>query len=407
MQRRLVIHDFVGHAFPVQLSRELAARGHQVLHLYFPGFEAPKGPLQPAADDPPTFRVQPVSIGRPYNKYSPMRRLRDDRLYVNECYRMIREFRADAVLSGCATPIAQNWLRRACQRAGIRFIAWVQDLYGPGVRAVLSRKLGRPGAMLGRVFTRMDESLIQGSDGVVFISEEFQNAFRQVRERSHGAWHVIENWAPLDELPLRPKVNAWSQANGLADKRVFLYSGTLGLKHNPELLAQLAHRFKSEKDVAVVVISQGPGRNYLERRKMELSLSNLRLLDFQSFEVFPDVVATGDVLLAIIEKEAGGYSAPSKVLTYLCASRPLLLSVPASNLSARIVAENQAGIVVEPGDLEGFVKAAHELINSPDRASAFAARGRQYAVATFQIGRIGDKFDEVFTQALGARSTGA
>ena len=113
------------------------------------------------------------------------------------------------------------------------------------------------------------------------------------------------------------------------------------------------------------------------------------------------------MLLAIIEKEAGGYSAPSKVLTYLCASRPLLLSVPASNLSARIVAENQAGIVVEPGDLEGFVKAAHELINSPDRASAFAARGRQYAVATFQIGRIGDKFDEVFTQALGARSTGA
>jgi glycosyltransferase involved in cell wall biosynthesis len=256
--------------------------------------------------------------------------------------------------------------------------------------------------MLGRVFTRMDESLIRSSDGVVFISEEFQDAFRRVRGRSRGAWHVIENWAPLDELPLRPKVNAWSRANGLADKRVFLYSGTLGLKHDPELLAQLANRFKDEKDVAVVVISQGPGRNYLERRKAELSLSNLRLLDFQPFEIFPDVIAAGDVLLAIIEKEAGGYSAPSKVLTYLCASRPLLLSVPASNLSARIVSDNQAGIVVEPGDLEGFLKAAHELINSPERASAFAARGRQYAVATFQIGRIGGKFEEVFTQALGA-----
>ena len=240
----------------MQLSRELAARGHHVLHLYFPGFEAPKGPLQPAAGDPTTLRIQPVGIGRPYNKYSPLRRLRDDRLYVDECYRVIREFRADAVLSGLATPIAQNWLRGACQKAGIRFIAWVQDLYGPGVRAVLGRKFGRSGAMLGRVFTRMDESLIRGSDGVVFISEEFQDAFGRVRGRSRGAWHVIENWAPLDELPWRPKVNAWSQANGLADKRVFLYSGTLGLKHDPELLAQLAHRFKNEKDVAVVVISQ-------------------------------------------------------------------------------------------------------------------------------------------------------
>lgn len=386
----------------MQLSRELAAREHQVLHLYFPGFEAPKGPLQPAADDPPTFRIQPVSIGRPYDKYSPLRRLRDDRRYVNECFRMIREFRADAVLSGCATPIAQNWLRSACQKNGIRFIAWVQDLYGPGVQSVLSRKLGRPGAMLGRVFTRMDESLIKGSDGVVFISEEFQDAFGHVRKHSRGPWHTIENWAPLEELPLRPKVNGWSQANGLADKRVFLYSGTLGLKHNPELLAQLAKRFKDEADVVVAVISQGPGRNYLERRKMELNLSNLRLLDFQPFDVFPDVIATGDVLLAIIEKEASSYSAPSKVLTYLCASRPLLLSVPASNLSARIVSNNQAGIVVEPDDFEGFLKAAHELLDNPDRAGAFAASGRHYAAATFQIGRIGNKFEEVFTQALGA-----
>lgn len=402
MPSRIVIHDFVGHAFPVQLSRELAARGHHVLHVYFPGFEAPKGPLRPATDDPPTLRIRPVGIDRPYNKYSPLQRLSNDWLYVKECCRIIQEFKADAVLSGCATPIAQNWMRRACQKSGIRFIAWVQDLYGPGVRAVLSRKLGRSGAFLGRAFTRMDESLIRRSDGVVFISEEFQAAFRQVRGGSERPWCVIENWAPLDKLPWRPKVNAWSKANGLADKRVLLYSGTLGLKHNPELLAQLARSFQNVRDVAVVVISQGPGRTHLERRKEELKLPNLHLLDFQSFELFPDVIATGDVLIAIIEKEASSYSAPSKVLSYLCASRPLLLSVPASNLSARIVSSNGAGIVVEPDDMEGFLAAAHELINSPDRAAALGACGRQYASTNFQIGRIGSKFEDVFAQALRA-----
>jgi glycosyltransferase involved in cell wall biosynthesis len=399
---RIVIHDFVGHAFPVQLSRELAARGHHILHLYFPEFQAPKGPLEPSPGDPATFHIKPVSIGRPYDKYSPLRRLGNDRLYVNECCRIIKEFKPDAVLSGCATPVAQNWMRHSCQKAGIRFIAWVQDLYGPGVRAVLSRKLGRSGAALGSIFTHLDESLIRGSDGVVFISEEFENSFSKVRPRSRGAWHVIENWAPLDGLPGRPKVNAWSQANGLAEKRVLLYSGTLGLKHNPELLAQLAHRFKAEKDVLVVVVSEGRGRTYLERRKKEMNLSNLRLLDFQSFDVLPEVIAAGDVLLAIIEKDASSYSAPSKVLTYLCASRPLLLSVPSSNLSARIVSDNQAGIVVQPDDTEGFLKAADELMNSPDRAAALAAHGRQYAMATFQIGMIGTKFEDVFAQALRA-----
>jgi len=31
---RLLIHDYAGHPFQVQLSRELARRNHEVLHLY-------------------------------------------------------------------------------------------------------------------------------------------------------------------------------------------------------------------------------------------------------------------------------------------------------------------------------------------------------------------------------------
>ena len=36
---RIVLHDYPGHAFPVQLSRALAARGHQVLHIWFSAFQ--------------------------------------------------------------------------------------------------------------------------------------------------------------------------------------------------------------------------------------------------------------------------------------------------------------------------------------------------------------------------------
>ena len=340
-----------------------------------------------------------MNIEGTYNKYS-LTRLRNDYLYAKECSRVIVEFKADVVLSGCATPMTQNWLRKACQREGIRFVAWVQDLYGRGVRAVLSRKLGAPGDLVGRRFVQMDESLIRRSDGVVFISEGFRNDYAAVRRRSIGSWHVIENWAPFDGLPRRPRANAWREKHGLTGKRVLLYSGTLGLKHNPDLLAQLAVHFENNADVAIVVISQGPGRDYLERRKVESKLSNLHLLDFQPFEDLPDVIATGDILIAIIEKGAGSYSAPSKVLTYLCAARPLLLSVPSSNLSAQIVARNNAGIVVEPDDLKGFLAAARELVNDPDRADVLAASGHAYANRTFQIERIGNKFQEVFTQVV-------
>jgi len=246
----------------------------------------------------------------------------------------------------------------------------------------------------------MDESLVRNSDGVVFISEEFQRVFAPLRPRARGPWHVIENWAPIHDLPCRPKINDWSRSRGLAEKRVLLYSGTLGLKHNPELLARLAQSFRKYEDVAVVVISQGLGRDYLERSKAKLGLTNLPLLDYQPFEAFPEVMASGDVLLALIEREASSYSAPSKVLSYLCASRPLLLSIPASNPSSRIVISNNAGLVVEPDDAEGFINAAHHLLIDREHASRLASNARAYAVSAFDIGKITDRFEAALLDSL-------
>src|SRR5262249_23180303 len=140
--------------------------------------------------------------------------------------------------------------------------------------------------------------------------------------------HVVENWAPLDELPLRPRRNAWSQHHGLQDRFCFLYSGTLGMKHDPALLLELARRYRDEADVAVVVISQGPGASWIAEHARDDRLANLLVLPFQPFDAMPDVLASADVLVAILEPEAGVFSVPSKVLTYLCAAKPLLACMP-------------------------------------------------------------------------------
>ena len=42
---RIAVHDYSGHPFQVQLSRALAERGHEVLHLYSTRFQTPRGPL--------------------------------------------------------------------------------------------------------------------------------------------------------------------------------------------------------------------------------------------------------------------------------------------------------------------------------------------------------------------------
>jgi glycosyltransferase involved in cell wall biosynthesis len=172
---------------------------------------------------------------------------------------------------------------------------------------------------------------------------------------------------------------------------VFLYSGTLGLKHNPGLLLALAQRFTDRPDIAVVVISEGLGADWLKERAA--AAPNLVILPFQPFDRLADVVASADVLVAILEPDAGVFSVPSKVLTYLCAGKPILAAIPLANLASRIITRTDAGYVVAPDDERGFLAAAERLAADEGERSRQGAAARAYAERTFDIAAITDRFE--------------
>jgi len=136
--------------------------------------------------------------------------------------------------------------------------------------------------------------------------------------------------------------------------------------------------------------------DFLDREKRRLGLDNLILLPFQPFEALPEVLASGDVLMALLEPEAGVFSVPSKILTYLCAGRALLLAMPSENLGVRTVARIGAGLAVNPGDDQAFLAAADTLARDSGMRAACGERARRYAEKTFDIDRIGGQFAGVF-----------
>jgi glycosyltransferase involved in cell wall biosynthesis len=118
-------------------------------------------------------------------------------------------------------------------------------------------------------------------------------------------------------------------------------------------------------------------------------------MDLQPYDELPEVLATGDVLIALIERDAGTFAVPSKVLSYLCAARPLLLAVPPSNLAAQTVKRAGAGLIVDPADVDGFIAAARRLVADPGLRARLATSGRRYAEAKFDIEAIADRFERV------------
>jgi glycosyltransferase involved in cell wall biosynthesis len=245
----------------------------------------------------------------------------------------------------------------------------------------------------------MERGLLLQSDAVVTIADDFRPVLRSWGIPDEKL-HVIENWAPLDELPALPRDNAWAREHGLHDRPVVLYSGTLGLKHDPRLLLELALGLRQGGDTRVVVISQGLGADWLRREAATAELDNLLLLPYQPYERLAEVHASADVLVAILDADAGRFSVPSKVLSYHCAERPILAAVPSENLAARILIREGSGVVVEPGDAAALVRAARSLLADPALRSRLGRAARRYAERAFDVQLVGDRFEGVLAGAV-------
>jgi glycosyltransferase involved in cell wall biosynthesis len=392
---KIHVNDHVGHPFQVQLSRALAQRGHEVLHTYTAELQTPRGFLAKRNGDPSNLAICGIPLSRPFDRYGLTRRFEQERELGKRLELKAREFRPKVIVSANTPLVAQQALLSTSRQLGTLFIFWLQDLLGVGIKNNLKKKLPVLGGVIGRYFMHLEKTLLARSDAAVAITEDFVPILiraRMPREKIH----VIHNWAPLDEIPRHDKANPWSRKHGLGDKFCFLYSGTLGMKHNPALLVELASRFQAFPNVRVVVISEGLGADFLHVRKERFHLENLLILPFQPFEEFPMVLAAADVLVAILEPDAGVFSVPSKVLTYLCTRRPLLLAIPPENLAARTVESAGAGIVIPPTDTGAFLDAAETLANDSGLREDLAANGLSYALNTFDIERITSRFEEIF-----------
>jgi len=393
---RILINDFGGYPFPIELSRYLAKEGYTIMHCYLSNINTPHGNMDKKESDVDSFQVGPVELKRAFKKYSPIGRYKGEIEYANELDKKISSFKPAIVLSANTPLFAQNKIFKLCKQKNIRFIYWCQDIHSIAIEKFFSKKLPFFGKIISSYFSKREINLLQQSDYVITIAQSFNEIFT-VWGIPEEKMTVIQNWGPFSEITILGKQNEWSKKHNLNKKTTILYSGTLGLKHNPMLIVEAAKQIKDD-NVVFVVISEGLGAEIIKEQREINCLNNLLVLPFQDYGSLSQVLSSADILLAILEPEASLFSVPSKVLTYLCSGKSILLSVPYDNLSAEVVVNNNAGLCVEPGNDNEFIEKLRSLINDTKFREQLGNNGRQYAMANFPIPLIAANFIKVFNK---------
>jgi len=277
----------------------------------------------------------------------------------------------------------------------------MMDVYGLAVREGLAKKLPAFSGSIGSFYIAFEKYLVRRSDHVVVISDGFRDLLEQWGIRSERV-DMLPLWAPLEDIPLRDKDNPWSRKRGLTSTINIVYSGTLGLKHNPQHLVTLARRIAPRSDSRLIVISEGLGADFLKEQKELLNLAKLEIMPYQPFSDLPDVFGSADILLVLLEPEAGIFSVPGKVLSHLCAGRPQVGLIPRENRASQVINESCGGIAIDSHCHDDFIDAVVRLVESPEERAILGRNARAYAEREFDIARIAEVFERIITKPLRA-----
>ncbi len=393
----LYIHDYAGHVGQIEVARGLAARGHRVVFTYCDELSTPRGGLSPD-DQLASLTIEPVGIGRPINKKNYFKRQWQDILYARALVQNLRQHKPQLVVSA-NNPLIPQWaLVRYCRRHDIPVVHWWTDIYSLAVRHSVGQKYGPFGRIIAWGYEKLEIHLLRKSQAVLGIAEQFRKIAESWGVKTPVT--VIPVPAPTERVQPGSKHNPWSIQHGLTETTNIAYCGTLGNKHHPELLLALAEKLQHRGDVRVVVAAEGVGADWLREQQDSAKLSNLLLLPFQSFEDYPNLLATADVQVTLLNREASAYALPSKVMSQLCSARAQVAIVPRDNLAATLVIDAEAGVVYTPDEFEAAAVEIEKMLADDGLRQHYGENGRRFAVEQLSTEAVTPRYEKLFESVI-------
>ena len=384
---KIIVHDYAGHPFQLDLSIELAKRGFTVYHIYTSSSGGPKAGFERDIDN---LTIINFSLNENVNKTNFFKRFFQEKEYGEKLIHEISKINPDVIISANTPLVAQNKLCNWAKKNDKNFIFWLQDIISIAAKSILKQKIGLLGTLVSIYFTYLEKKILNSSNSIVCICKEFSSIVKEWGIQSRVK--TIPNWAPIDEFPILEKNEQWINLNNLKNKFVCLYSGTMGMKHNPHIIRDASMDLLKYPDISFVVMSEGEGAKYLKKEKLDRNLNNLTILPFQKFSDLPKIFSSCDLLITVLEDDAGVFSVPSKLWSYYCSGKPNILSVPADNLTAIITKDINAGLVSHDKNISKLILT---LKNDKELASKMGRNAREYAENNFKINYIADKFIEL------------
>jgi glycosyltransferase involved in cell wall biosynthesis len=306
--------------------------------------------------------------------------------FIREIKKYFNNIRFDLIMYSTPPITFSRVIKVIKKRDGAKSYLLLKDIFPQNaVDLGVIKKTG----ILYKYFKWKEKSLYLVSDYIGCMSKKNMSYILEQNK------YLNKNWVEVCPNSINPKTvqNLTSKERAIFRKRegipedaiTIIYGGNLGKPQGIGFLEAVIFSNNNRKDIFFLIIGNGTEyyrlKKFIDKRKIE----NVRIYPYLPKEEFANYLRIADIGLILLDKRFTIPNFPSRLLSYMEYSLPVIAATDENTDIKEIIVEGQFGMWCESGEVEAFTDIIDKLLLNKSSIYDMGEKARLYLEEKFTV----------------------
>lgn len=238
--------------------------------------------------------------------------------------------------------------------------------------------------LIYRYFKMCEKKLYHTADIIGCMSEQNRQYIKQHSDVSEKKIQIFPNTKKIRKIKsLNTEYEMRKKYNIPLDRIVFVFGGNMGKPQGIPFLCRAVKELENKSSAYFVFVGRGTERGYLEKELAKCS--NTSIVDNLSREEYEKLVLECDVGIVSLDYRFTIPNYPSRVLTYMEYSMPVLAATDRNTDFKELIEESNCGLWCYSDSVNDFCIAVDKFVKDEKMRKSMGMSGRQYIEENFDV----------------------
>lgn len=212
-------------------------------------------------------------------------------------------------------------------------------------------------------FKKVERGQYLQADTIGVQTPSVLNYFEKHQDGLSASIEVLNNWLS-DPITVPCKINV--NETSLAGRKLFVYTGNIGVAQGMDILIDLAAELNDDKSVGFIFVGRGSAVAHVKQRAVSYQLSNILFFDEIDPVEIPSLLSQCHIGLIALDPRHKNDNIPGKFLAYMQAGLPVLATINPNSDLEKLIHEKGVGEVITDNSLASLTEKARKMLKGSE-----------------------------------------